>query len=723
MSHGGTQPPDATAPEVQSKWPAWWILGLQLAALWSLGLVRPLFDVLGTDNAFFVARGNTPGDILIFAIGVTLIPPLVLTLIELMVRAASLTASRLVHLVFVALLTALIALQFVKGSFAASTPALLVALAIGALVAFAFWKTAGMRSFMTVLTPATFIFLALFIFASPVSDVIMPSSEGSGSAGAQGQSGNSTPVVLVIYDEFPVAMMMDKNMNINAARFPAFADLGKTATWYKNNTTVSDATFTAVPAILTGLAPADKAEPDRKFNESIYTFLAASHRVGNVEAVTRICPPSICKPAPVGDTPTRLKALYNDLTVVAGHAVLPAALGDQLPPVNATYGDFTPVSAGSSDPDEVLRVQDPKARFADDPVIADITGSGSKNDLLRTAAKMQNSITGKGKPPLYVIHMLMPHVPWRFTPQGNQYLPIGKGDSPGLNDQLWARDDYLTNLALERAMLQAEFADTVLASIIKRMKQAGIWERSLFVVTADHGVSFRPGDSRRPVTPGNLPELSNTPLFVKMPGQTKGAISTVPTRSVDIAPTIAAVTKTGEGLKFDGIPLSDPHPDTMVAVRNGRLERRITAPSADVMRRRDELVRQWTTTFPGGEEGLYRLGPNQNLIGKQVSSLPKTTTSGNGSIAHPELYSRINHASGVLQIYLIGSLQGIAPKTPLAAAVDGRIVAVGESFNTASGVQFGIILPPATLSGTHAKVELFVVSNGSTLAPLVSAGR
>ncbi|MSX10966.1 MAG: hypothetical protein F2811_00290, partial [Actinobacteria bacterium] len=227
-------PPEAAKPaSTEAAWPAWWVLGLQLAALWVLGLVRPLFDVLGTDNAFFVARGNTPGDILIFAIGVTFIPPLVLTLIELIVRAASVKAARLVHLLFVALLTALIALQFVKGSFAGSTLTLIVALAIGALVALAFWKTAAVRSFMTVITPASFIFLALFIFASPVSDVIMPSSEGSGVSGASGKSGNSTPVVLVIYDEFPVAMMMDKATNINADRFPAFADLGKTATWYK----------------------------------------------------------------------------------------------------------------------------------------------------------------------------------------------------------------------------------------------------------------------------------------------------------------------------------------------------------------------------------------------------------------------------------------------------------------------------------------------------------
>jgi hypothetical protein len=134
-------------------------------------------------------------------------------------------------------------------------------------------------------------------------------------------------------------------------------------------------------------------------------------------------------------------------------------------------------------------------------------------------------------------------------------------------------------------------------------------------------------------------------------------------------------------------------------------------------------VAEWTTTFPGGQDGLYRLGPNQGLIGKQVGSLPTTSSSASGVINRPELYSRIDPASGVLQIYLTGSTSGLAAKVPLAAAVNGRVVAVGESFDTPRGVQFGIILPPATLSGTHARVQLFSVSGGSTLAPLASAGR
>jgi len=722
--------PAAATPAAESavlKWPAWWLLGLQLAALWSLGLVRPLFDVLGTDEAFFVARGNTPGDILIFAIGLTFIPPLVLTLIELVVRAVSASAARLLHIVFVALLAALLALQFVKGALPAAAPAIVISLIIGAAFGWAFLRTAGMRSFLTVITPAPFIFLALFLFTAPISNILMPSSEGSGASGNSGEAGNSTPVVLVIFDEFPLTALMKADTSINTARFPNFGKLAATSTWYKNNTTVSDSTFSAVPAILTGKAPPDDlrslsdAQVNNLYRSNIYTMLAASHRIGDVEAITHVCPPALCAPKQAETTATRLQSLYSDLSVVAGRTLLPSSLADQLPSVDATYGDFSPATAAELDHNDKANAN-PNARFENLPPIADVPGAATNNNGLQQVAELQNSISGAGKPPLYVMHMLMPHVPWRFGPTGDQYYPNGT-DAPGLENTRWTTNKYLTSVALQRFLLQTEFTDKIVASIVARMKKAGIWDRSLFIVTADHGVSFRPGGSRRPVTPLTLPEIANQPMFVKYPGQTKGIVSTAPTRNVDVAPTIAAVTKTGQNLKFDGVPFNDPQPTSEVAVRNGRQARRISGPSAAVMGRRDELAREWADLFPGGPDGLYRLGPNQNLIGKQVSGLAATTSNAKATIRFSNLYSTIPHKSGVVQIYLLGNTSGLAAGTPLAASVDGKIVAVGEAYNTPSGGAFGIILPPSSLAGSHARVQLYAVSGGSTLAPIGQAGR
>jgi hypothetical protein len=87
-----------------------------------------------------------------------------------------------------------------------------------------------------------------------------------------------------------------------------------------------------------------------------------------------------------------------------------------------------------------------------------------------------------------------------------------------------------------------------------------------------------------------------------------------------------------------------------------------------------------------------------------------------------ELYKPQRRGNGVLQIYLAGPIEGAPAQTPLAAAVNGKIVAVGQSFDTVSGVRFAIVLPPESLKGSKVRVQLFSVSGGTTLAQVASVG-
>ena len=41
---------------------------MHLAVLWAFAVAKPLFDILADSPDFFVARGNTSGDIVLFAI-------------------------------------------------------------------------------------------------------------------------------------------------------------------------------------------------------------------------------------------------------------------------------------------------------------------------------------------------------------------------------------------------------------------------------------------------------------------------------------------------------------------------------------------------------------------------------------------------------------------------------------------------------------------------------
>ena len=54
--------------------------------------------------------------------------------------------------------------------------------------------------------------------------------------------------------------------------------------------------------------------------------------------------------------------------------------------------------------------------------------------------------------------------------------------------------------------------------------RTGLYDRALVVVTADHGVSFRAGQKRRPLSDANLQDIAYVPLFVKLPHQKRGRI-------------------------------------------------------------------------------------------------------------------------------------------------------------------------------------------------------
>ena len=58
--------------------------------------------------------------------------------------------------------------------------------------------------------------------------------------------------------------------------------------------------------------------------------------------------------------------------------------------------------------------------------------------------------------------------------------------------------------------------------MLSKLRDAGLYERSLIVVAADHGVSFHSGDQRRDATETNAPDILSVPLIIKEPRQREG---------------------------------------------------------------------------------------------------------------------------------------------------------------------------------------------------------
>ena len=73
---------------------------------------------------------------------------------------------------------------------------------------------------------------------------------------------------------------MDERQRVDAERYPNFAALASSSTWYRRTTTASDRTTSALPAILTGtLPPRDTPPTASEQPRNLFTLLRKSHRL------------------------------------------------------------------------------------------------------------------------------------------------------------------------------------------------------------------------------------------------------------------------------------------------------------------------------------------------------------------------------------------------------------------------------------------------------------
>ncbi len=104
-------------------------------------------------------------------------------------------------------------------------------------------------------------------------------------------------IVVVVFDELPLTSLMGPGGRIDAGRYPSFAGLARTATWYRGATAVHDSTALAVPAMLDGRYPKRGLRSDVISHPvNLFTLLAHSYEVNASEEATGLCPTSLCEP-------------------------------------------------------------------------------------------------------------------------------------------------------------------------------------------------------------------------------------------------------------------------------------------------------------------------------------------------------------------------------------------------------------------------------------------
>ena len=151
--------------------------------------------------------------------------------------------------------------------------------------------------------------------------------------------------------------------------------------------------------------------------------------------------------------------------------------------------------------------------------------------------------------------------------------------------------------------------------------ETGLYDRSLVVVTADHGESFGlPGEGRDIRAPGHAVDVALKPLFVKLPGQHRGKVVRRHVRNVDITPTIARVAGLRPGWRVQGRSLVGP-PARRIPGPKAIFDKggaRIPLGGLATLRRRmTQSLKRKLRIF--GKAGAFGIGPRRELHGSRVT--------------------------------------------------------------------------------------------------------
>src|SRR3954452_18613073 len=617
MSSADTAAAPARDPERSDFWKGVFWDFAHLAVLSCFAIAQPLFNLLSDNPEFFAARGAPSFDVISFGFLAILLPPLLGIALELLAGLIHRRARQAVHLLLIGVLVALFAAQLLKKSIDASDGlliALSVAIAIALTVAYA--RTDFLRSFLTVLSPAPLVFLFIFLVISPVSKVAFPSEASARTVGGVSR----TNVVVVLFDEFPINSLLDRHGRVDPTRYPSFAELARNSTWFRNAYTVYDSTERAQPAIFDGDLPAkDKLPTSGDHPHSIFTLLAKTHRLNVSEEATSVCPRELCKDERLDESYyDRMKSMFDDLGLVWLHVVSPPHIEDQLTSVSENWGNFGGDTGGGGG-----------GAPGDEPN----TRSNLNRNRNKRFADWVSKIQNRPRPALDFKHTLMPHVPWQYLPDARQYRRTAADPIGGLSSEAY-NDPTQVDSLYQRHLLQVGFADYELGELLRHLKRIGLYDKSLIVVAADHGVAFDLHKrDRRTLTRQNAEEIGPIPFFLKAPDQKKGRIDNTYAESVDILPTMFDVLNINPKVHMDGHSafsrVDRDRRRIRIFQRNTFEPIRFTL--ADWEPRRRAVLQRKLATFGQGSDGplrLFRIGPDQQLLFKRVSDLSVTPGSG-----------------------------------------------------------------------------------------------
>ena len=590
---------------------------LIFCALSAASIAQPIFDLYGKNLAVFTTANVLRSEVLAFTFAVLFGAPIIAIAL---VIVAGFVSGALATRVF----------QVVAGVFAVAfvlnvlrlvgieQPVLvsIVALFAGSAFVWLLGKSAGFQNWLailSVLVPALGV-----IFIGQTSEVF-----SSGVINIQSAEKPPGSVLVFVTDEAPLFPLIGADGLIDAKRFPGYAALAESATWYRNATSPSQTTTDAVPALLSGVAPGVGTDPTlRSHPNSLFTLLGGDMKVNANEITTSLCPKVVCIPPDMqsGFVAARFKAFVEDAATVYGHRVLPRNFRSQLPDISNGWGSF----GGDSPVEEaLLDAQIDKAGRKARLINLKTNGQISQVKVMRSVV---GAIAKATEPEVYFAHLMLPHRGWTLTGESRLHEIVNKENTNTPPDVRGALLDY------QQQLMQYMALDREILRMVSALKDAGKWNDLTVVITADHGLTIEPGLSKRRdidfTNTDQVDDVYRVPMFVKFPQQTQGTVNDCDVTIVDLLPTIADIFSVTPAWNVDGTSLVDACPK--------RPSRNIASPTGsstfmnsldtlfDRARRYDAIVSR-----EGGANGVFSTPDMARLVAttSQIAAQPSDMVS------------------------------------------------------------------------------------------------
>ena len=543
---------------------------LVVAGLSGLAVAQPVLDLLGKNPTTFRFNRIESTGVALFALGIVVIPPLALWAVGEGARAVHERLGRLVHAATIGILGAMFAVLVTKSLTTGTAATALMGLVGGSAAVAANERLPAFRSWSRLLSVTNPMFLALFLFATPVADLVWAGTQDAIAAPVTLEElGDDPPsVIMLVFDEWATQSLLTGEGTIDSVRFPNIAAFADDATFFRHFSAVSPFTQSAVPALLDGLDPF--GEPTwADHPNSLFSLLGGTHHPIVAETITDLCGLPQCGLRPVPpplptdgdptdvappttssaeiDTGPRWRRLL-DTTVELWRARVTPGADD---PVNA-FDDYaeeitptTPTTTAAAAPEAR---PDPNEGLTDDNTelerffATQVLGQPDRHRLFVDALQPTDV------PILGFLHLILPHQPWTLREDGSSYT-VAEDRLVYEND---LDDPWPVAVARQRHLLQSEYADRLLGDLLRRLEQIDEYDDSIIVVVGDHGVAFEPGEPSRRVTEANLEQIVYAPLFVKGPGIGAGVVDDSNVNSTDVLPTIAALLGVNVPWEIDG---------------------------------------------------------------------------------------------------------------------------------------------------------------------------